>query len=61
MRKVRHQVGIGFCGLLTIVFITLKLIGKIDWSWVLVLSLWIPLLILVVFLIVVAIIAAWVK
>ena len=25
--------GIGFSGLLTIVFITLKLIGKIDWSW----------------------------
>jgi hypothetical protein len=34
--------GIGFAGLLTIVFITLKLIGKITWSWVWVLSpLWI--------------------
>lgn len=34
--------GIGFAGLLTIVFITLKLIGKIDWSWWWVLSpLWI--------------------
>jgi len=34
--------GIGFAGLLTILFITLKLIGKIDWSWVWVLSpLWI--------------------
>lgn len=34
--------GIGFTGLLTIVFITLKLIGKIDWSWWWVLSpLWI--------------------
>ena len=30
--------GIGFCGLLTIVFIILKLIGKIDWSWWWVLS-----------------------
>ena len=30
--------GIGFLGLLTIVFIVLKLIGKIDWSWWLVLS-----------------------
>jgi hypothetical protein len=30
--------GIGFMGLLTIVFITLKLIGKIDWSWWWVLS-----------------------
>lgn len=25
--------GIGFFGLLQIVFIILKLIGKIDWSW----------------------------
>ena len=34
--------GIGFVGLLTIVFITLKLLGKIDWSWWWVLSpLWI--------------------
>lgn len=30
--------GVGFLGLLTIVFITLKLIGKIDWSWWWVLS-----------------------
>lgn len=30
--------GIGFVGLLTIVFITLKLLGKIDWSWWWVLS-----------------------
>lgn len=34
--------GIGFCGLLTIVFITLKIIGYISWSWWWVLSpLWI--------------------
>jgi len=34
--------GIGFGGLLTIVFITLKLLGKITWSWWWVLSpLWI--------------------
>jgi len=38
--------GIGFCGLLTILFIALKLIGKIDWSWWWVLSpIWIPLVI----------------
>jgi hypothetical protein len=30
--------GIGFTGLLTIVFITLKLIGKITWPWIWVLS-----------------------
>ena len=29
---------IGFFGLLTIVFIVLKLLGKIDWSWFWVLS-----------------------
>lgn len=30
--------GIGFSGLLTIVFIVLKLTGNIDWSWWWVLS-----------------------
>lgn len=30
--------GIGFVGLLTIVFVTLKLTGYITWSWVWVLS-----------------------
>ena len=30
--------GIGFCGLLTIVFIVLKLVGVINWSWFWVLS-----------------------
>jgi hypothetical protein len=46
--------GIGFFGLLTIVFITLKLTGFIGWSWVWVLSpLWIPMaLVLCVLLIV---------
>ncbi len=34
--------GIGFIGVLTIVFITLKLLGKINWKWIWVLSpLWI--------------------
>ena len=30
--------GIGFFGLLTILFVGLKLIGYIDWSWLWVLS-----------------------
>lgn len=44
--------GIGFIGLLTIVFITLKLLGVIKWSWLWVLSpLWIySLIILTIFL-----------
>jgi hypothetical protein len=41
--KVNNSGGIGFAGLLAIVFITLKLTGYIDWSWVWVLApLWIP-------------------
>lgn len=32
--------GIGFCGLLTIVFITLKLTHVINWSWWWVLAPW---------------------
>ena len=42
--------GVGFTGLLTIVFIILKLIGKIDWSWWWVLSpIWISFALLVLF------------
>lgn len=44
--KVISSSGIGFTGLLTIVFIVLKLIGQISWSWLWVLSpIWIPLVI----------------
>lgn len=46
--------GIGFAGLLTIVFIVLKLLGKIDWSWWWVLSpLWISLLVGIVIIVLV--------
>ena len=31
--KVSVSGGIGFSGLLTVVFITLKLLGVIDWAW----------------------------
>ncbi len=35
--------GVGFCGLLAIAFIVLKLIGVITWPWIWVLSpIWIP-------------------
>jgi ABC-type polysaccharide/polyol phosphate export permease len=35
--------GIGFCGLLTILFIAFKLLGIINWSWAWVLApIWIP-------------------
>lgn len=46
--------GIGFCGLLTIAFIVLKLLGKITWSWVWVLSpLWICALLIILLTIIV--------
>lgn len=52
--------GIGFAGLLTIVFIVLKLLGKIDWSWWWVLSpIWISVLIVVATVVIGATILVW--
>jgi hypothetical protein len=54
--------GIGFAGLLAIVFITLKLTGYIAWSWWWVLSpLWIPLALVVTILLLVTIVGAATK
>jgi hypothetical protein len=48
--KVNNSGGIGFAGLLTIVFITLKLTNYIDWSWWWVLApLWIPIVLVLLF------------
>ena len=50
---------IGFVGLLTIVFITLKLLKVISWSWVWVLSpIWIDIILTIVIVAIVAIIEA---
>ena len=50
--------GIGFTGLLAIVFIVLKLTNVIEWSWVWVLSpIWIPIAIYI-FVLLIAIIVA---
>lgn len=39
--------GVSFCGFLTLIFITLKLLGVIAWSWWWVLApVWIPSLII---------------
>ena len=47
--KENARSGIGFVGLLTIVFITLKLLKVIKWSWWWVLSpIWIDILLVVV-------------
>jgi len=49
--------GIGFTGLLTILFIALKLTGVIQWKWVWVLSpLWISTLFAILIVIIVAIV-----
>ncbi len=54
MAEPKTSGGIGFLGLLTIVFITLKLIGKIDWSWLWVLSpIWMPLSLAIAILIII--------
>lgn len=46
------SVNVGFTGLLTIVFIALKLIGIINWSWIWVLCpLWIDIVLTVLLLI----------
>lgn len=45
MSETKDGGAVGFVGLLQIVFIVLKLIGKIDWSWWWVLSpIWISFL-----------------
>ena len=57
VRNTSSEGGISFFGLLTIVFITLKLIGTIDWSWLWVLCpLWIDILLTVIVLVIFAII-----
>lgn len=49
--------GIGLCGLLTIVFIVLKLTKVITWSWIWVLApIWIPMAIWLVLIVLVALI-----
>lgn len=57
--------GIGFMGLLALLFIALKLLGKIDWSWVWVLApVWGPfafMLVVLCILLVLSVIAAMLK
>ena len=56
MEKEIDKSGIGFVGLLTIVFIVLKLTNFIDWSWWWVLSpLWISAIIIAFILVIIGI------
>lgn len=49
--------GLGLCDVLAVVFIDLKLIGVIDWSWWWVLApVWIPVIIVVIAYIVISIV-----
>ena len=49
--------GIGFCGLLAVAFIVLKLTGVIDWSWLWVLApIWIPTAITIAIIVIVLIV-----
>lgn len=51
--------GVGFTGLLTLLFIALKLLGKITWSWWWVLApIWISAALVAVLLVVVLVFAA---
>ena len=51
------KTGIGFTGLLQILFIALKLTGFIDWSWIWVLSpIWISIILWVVIAVVIVLI-----
>ena len=51
--KSNSRTGIGFTGLLQLLFIALKLVGVINWSWLWVLSpTWISLIIVVICLII---------
>lgn len=56
------KAGIGFVGLLTIVFIALKLVGVISWSWIWVLSpIWIDVCIALLFTLAILAITWWLK
>lgn len=63
--NVQQSGGIGFAGLLTVLFIGLKLTGYITWSWLWVLApLWIGFSIIMIILVTVlifAVLANWLK
>lgn len=60
--KTVNNNSIGFFGLLTLIFITLKLTGYIDWSWWLVLMpLFIPVIIIFTILVTMLLLGARVR
>ena len=62
MSKSSSSSGIGFTGLLTVTFIVLKLTGYINWSWWWILSpVWILTILIFLFIVVVYLLAKYVK
>lgn len=56
-KSVSVNIGGGFTGMLTLIFITLKLLGVIDWSWIWVLSpLWIGFALVIILIVIILII-----
>ena len=57
--KISINIGGGFCSLLAVAFIVLKLCGVIDWTWVWVLApLWMPIAIVLGIIIIAVILGA---
>lgn len=55
-----RRVGLGFCEVLTLIFIVLKMFGTIAWSWWWVLApLWIPFGIILVLIVVIVLLSAF--
>ena len=60
--KEVKRVGLGFAEALTLVFITLKLTGQINWNWIWVLSpIWISISILAVIFMVILLLDRWIS
>ena len=60
--KEVKRVGLGFAEALTLVFITLKLTGQIDWNWIWVLSpIWISISFLAVIFLVILLLDRWIS
>jgi fatty acid desaturase len=58
MKNSKRSGGLGFCGTLTIVFIVLKLVNVINWSWLWVLSpLWIDIVLTIILLLILELIS----
>ena len=60
--KEVKTVGLGFADALTLLFIALKLTGRIDWNWIWVLSpIWISISFLALITVVILLIDRWIK